>query len=103
MIDWLKMWPILVTLAGLVGAAFTLKADVDAVKSALGEAGTLPIIQMKLEQLGERSGKMEVLMEKQVDERNKMMDVIRSGQTKIDNLVELLLKERERQERAGRK
>jgi hypothetical protein len=92
--DWLKLWPIVVTLVGLIGAAFTLKADVDTVKEALGPAGSLPIIQYKLEQLGDRVGKIEDVLEKQEDHRDKMLDAIRAGQEKIDSLINLLIQER---------
>jgi hypothetical protein len=98
-IDWFKLWPILVTLVGLIGAAFTLKADVDSIKEAIGPPGSLPVIELKVEQQTERIKRLETLLERQDDERGKMLDTLRSGQEKIDSLIELLLMERQETER----
>lgn len=96
--DWIKPnWGVLVTLVGLIGWAFTLKADVDSLKQSIGEPGSLPVIQLKIEQLSDRAKKLEQILEKQEDQRDKMLDVIRSGQEKIDSLIDLLM---ERQETA---
>lgn len=91
--DWFKLWPILVTLVGLIGAGFTLKADVDSVKESLGPPGSLPISQYKtaaaIEQLGERVERLEGALEKQGDERSAL-------QQKVGALVDLLTREREK-------
>jgi hypothetical protein len=92
--DWFKLWPILVTLVGLIGAAFTLKADVDTIKEAIGPPGSLPVIELKVEQQTDRIKRLESLLERQDDERGKLLDTLRGNQQKVDSLIDLLLQER---------
>jgi hypothetical protein len=99
-VDWIRLWPILVTLVGLIGTGFTLKADVDSVKASLGPPGSLPVIQYKIEQLGERVERIEAVLEKEKDSRDKMAELIRAGQQKVDSLIDLLT--RDRSEKASR-
>lgn len=98
-VDWFKLWPILVTLVGLIGAAFTLKADVDSIKESIGPPGSLPVIELKVEQQTERIKRLETLLEKQDDERGKLLETIRGGQEKIDSLIDLLLRDRQETQR----
>jgi hypothetical protein len=95
-VDWIKLWPIVVTLVGLIGVGFQLKADVDSLKENLGPPGSLPVIQFKIEQLSERVERVETILKQEDQERNQMREVIRSGQQKVDMLIELLKQERER-------
>jgi hypothetical protein len=93
---WIKLWPVLVTLVGLITAAATLKSDVDNIKEQLGEPGSLPMIQYKIERLGERAEKLEKIMEDANKEREEMTDIMREGQKKTDSLMQLLIEERRR-------
>jgi proteasome assembly chaperone (PAC2) family protein len=93
---WLKLWPVMLTFVGVIGALFTLKADVDSIKEGLGEPGTLPVIELKIEQLDDRAEKLEKILEQQQKERQKLMDVMRTGQEKVDSLINLLLKEHDK-------
>lgn len=87
--DWVKLWPIVLTLVGLIGAGFTLKADVDRIREAIGAPGSLPVIQLKIEQLGEKVKHIEDALERQDNDRGKLLE-------KVDSLLYLL---REREDR----
>jgi dsDNA-specific endonuclease/ATPase MutS2 len=96
--DWLKHWPILVGFVGLVGWGYTIRADVDTIKENLGPPGSLPVIQYKIEQLGERVARIENILEKEQEDRDRIRDLIRAGQQKVDNLMDLMTRGRERSE-----
>ena len=95
---WVKLWPVLVTLVGLIGAAFTLKSEVDSIKENLGPPGSLPVIELRIEQLNERTKNLEKIRDEQRSDRDKMFELIRSGQDKVDSLYDLI-KQRNKDEK----
>jgi hypothetical protein len=99
---WLRLWPVLLALFGLMGWAFQLKSDVDTIKDQMGPPGSLPVIQFNIEQLGNRVGKIEESLEKQRDDRERMMDIMRDGQNKIDTLYDVLTRERKNKNNEGK-
>jgi response regulator of citrate/malate metabolism len=87
--DWVQLkaqLPVLVILLPLIGTAYQLYGDVDEIKKSLGE-GTLPVMELKIEQ-------MQKTLEKQELEREKLIELMRASQNKVDSLIELLIKEK---------
>ena len=81
---WLKLWPVLLALVGLIGGGAVLKADVDGIKAQL-PPGSIAVITYKVDALA-------ATVEKEAAARDKMLDVMRQGQEKLDSLVDLLKK-----------
>ena len=90
----MKLWPVLVTLVVLIGAAFTIKSDVDTLKENLGRPGSLQIIENNIERLGDQYHELKDILKEQDQEREELMQIMRSGQDKVDSLIDLLVKER---------
>lgn len=97
--DWFKLWPIVLGFVGLVGWGYTIRADVDSIKENLGPPGSLPVIQYKIEQQGERIERVEKILEQQAEDRDKMIELIRAGQQKVDSLFDMLMRERSEETR----
>lgn len=93
------MWPIVLGFVGLVGWGYTIRADVDSIKENLGPPGSLPVIQYKIEQQGERIERVEKILEQQAEDRDKMIELIRAGQQKVDSLFDMLMRERSEETR----
>jgi proteasome assembly chaperone (PAC2) family protein len=87
----------------MIGAGYVLNAEVQHIKEQLGEPGSLPIIEMKIEQLGERAEKIEKIIEEGEKERREILNLMRDGQNKVDSLIDVLRDERrEEEQRRGR-
>jgi FixJ family two-component response regulator len=98
--SWVKdYWQVLVGIVFVIAFAVKLelgyadvRAEVDSIKEvikdSLGGPSSLPVIQEKVERI-------EKQLEKQEDERDRMMDVMERNSQKVDSLIDLLVKDRE--------
>lgn len=78
----------------LTGRVGNIYAEVDNIKRTLPPAGSLTIIQDRIEQQGERIKRIEQGIEQQAEDRRKMMELMMNQWQKVDKVLDTLMRER---------
>lgn len=71
-----------------------LYGEIDNIKKNMPPAGTLQIIQDRIEQQGERIKRIEQGVEQQADDRRRMMELMQNQGQKVDRVFDILMRER---------
>lgn len=86
--EWLKLWPVLLSILAGAGATVKLSADVDSLKefeeSTEEAVKVLPVIQHQVNELAKEADRSR-------DEQQKAMELLRETQQSVDRVLQMLM------------